>query len=130
MGEDIKDYKFMCFNGETKCSFVCSQRNTKEGLHVTFFDLDWKKMPFERHYPSSNIKIEKPKTYQKMIDFANILSTDIPFVRVDFYEIDEKLYFGELTFFPGNGTEEFTPKKYDELLGSWIALPQKIERKK
>lgn len=130
MGNDLKDYKFMCFHGEVKCSFVCSNRNTKEGLHVTFFDLDFHKMPFERHYPSSIEEIQKPIHYQKMLELSAILSKNIPFVRVDFYEIDGKIYFGELTFFPGNGTEEFTPRKYDELLGEWIILPNEVKNEK
>lgn len=130
MGNDLKDYKFMCFHGEAKCSFVCSNRNTKEGLHVTFFDLDFHKMPFERHYPSSIEEIQKPIHYQKMLELSTILSKNIPFVRVDFYEIDGKIYFGELTFFPGNGTEEFTPRKYDELLGEWIILPNEVKNEK
>ncbi|NLL02116.1 MAG: glycosyl transferase, partial [Mollicutes bacterium] len=55
---------------------------------------------------------------------SELLSKDIIFVRVDFYETNGRLYFGELTFFPGSGFEEFTPKHYDYLLGSWIRLPK------
>lgn len=122
MGDNINDYKFMCFNGEVKCSFVCSDRNSNNGLHVTFFDKDFKKMPFERHYPSSKEDIKKPFNYEKMIELAEIFSKEIPFVRVDFYEIDNKIYFGELTFYPGSGYEEFTPEEYDKILGDWIPI--------
>ena len=94
-------------------------------FNVDFYDLDWKPMPFERHYPRSGINIIKPKNYNKMIELAESLSKDIPFLRVDFYEVNGKIYFGELTFFPGAGFEEFTPESYDELFGSWIELPQK-----
>lgn len=121
-GVELKDYKFMCFNGEVKCSFVCLNRNLSEGLNVDFYDIDWNSMPFERHYPSSGKVIPKPKNYNKMIEFAERLSKDIMFVRVDFYEVNGKLYFGELTFYPGSGLEEFTPESYDYLLGSWIDL--------
>lgn len=114
--EGIKDYKFMCFNGEVKCSFVCSNRFTQEGLHVTFFDRDWNVMPFERHYPSVKEGLPKPFNYEKMIELAEILAKDIPFVRVDFYEVENKIYFGELTFFPGSGYEEFLPVKWDKIL--------------
>lgn len=120
---DLSDYKFMCFDGKVKCSFVCSERRSKTGLKVTFFDLDWNKMPFERHYPSSYQCIEKPKQYDRMIKLAEKLSKCIPFVRIDFYEIEGRIYFGEATFFPGNGTEEFTPESYDYLLGRWLVLP-------
>lgn len=126
-GIELKDYKFMCFNGEVKCSFVCLNRNLESGLNVDFYDTEWKLMPFERHYKNSGITIPKPKNYDKMIEFAKKLSKEIPFVRVDFYETNEQLYFGELTFYPGSGLEEFNPEKYDYLLGGWIKLPNKIK---
>lgn len=120
---DLKDYKIMCFNGRVRCSFVCSERS--EHLKVTFYDSDWKRMPFERHYPASKEDIPKPENYDKMVELAEILSKDIPFVRVDFYEINGHIYFGELTFYPGAGFEEFTPDKWDKVLGDWIVLPKK-----
>ena len=129
--QDLKDYKFMCFNGKVKCSFVCSNRYLKKGLNIDFYDLDWNKMPFQRHYPNSNENIPKPINYELMIMLAEKLSTGIPFVRVDFYEINGKVYFGELTFFPGSGFEEFTPERYDEIIGDMLELPkQRIEEKK
>lgn len=120
---ELKDYKFMCFNGEAKCSFVCLNRNSPNGLNVDFYDMNWNSMPFERHYPNSGALIPKPKNFNKMVEFAEKLSKNIPFVRVDFYETNGKLYFGELTFYPGAGFEEFTPESYDYLLGSWINIP-------
>lgn len=124
-GYELFDYKFMCFNGEVKCSFVCSDRFSSEGLKVTFYDLDWNVMPFERHYPKAQKPIPKPQSYEQMIAFAERLSRDIPFVRVDFYEINGQVYFGELTFYPGAGLEEFAPEEWDYRLGSWITLPEK-----
>ena len=121
---ELIDYKLMCFNGEVKCSFTCSERFSQEGLKVTFFDNDWKVMPFERHYPSSKNPPKKPLNFNKMLEFATKLSRGIPFVRVDFYEINGLLYFGELTFFPGNGFEEFTPLEWDYKMGSWLKLPK------
>lgn len=122
MYEDIQDYKFMCFNGKVECSFVCSDRFSDKGLHVTFFDRDWNKMPFERKYPSKSESIAKPKNYNLMIELAEKLSQNIPFVRVDFYEVNGKVYFGELTFYPGAGLEEFRPKEWDLRLGEYIVL--------
>lgn len=124
-GVELKDYKFMCFNGEVKCSFVCLNRNSRNGLNIDFYDMDWKPMPFERHYHNSGTIIPKPKNFNKMVEFAEKLSKDIPFVRVDFYETNGQLYFGELTFYPGSGFEEFTPESFDYLLGGWIKLPSK-----
>ncbi|MEI2436134.1 ATP-grasp fold amidoligase family protein, partial [Priestia megaterium] len=120
--EDIKDYKFLCFDGEVKCSFVCSNRNASTGLNVDFYDREWNKMPFERHYPRSDMHIPKPNHYEKMIELSERLSKDFAFVRVDFYESNGRLYFGELTFYPGSGYESFNPYSYDLLLGGWIDL--------
>lgn len=117
---ELKDYKFMCFNGKVKCSFVCSNRNSSTGVNVDFYDIDWNLMPFQRHYNNSGVKIDKPKNYDKMIELSEKLSKHMIFLRVDFYEVEGKLYFGELTFYPGSGFEEFTPESYDYLLGSWI----------
>lgn len=125
--EDLNDYKFMCFNGQVKCSFTCTERRSSSGLKVTFFDKEWHKMPFERHYPSSNKEIKKPINYDLMLRISEKLSQDMDFVRVDLYEINGKVYFGELTFFPGCGMEEFIPDKWDNILGSWLALPKKGE---
>ena len=69
---ELNDYKLMCFNGKVRCSFVCSERFSDDGLKVTFFDRDWNVMPFERHYPKSANAIEKPKTYEKLVEFAEI----------------------------------------------------------
>ncbi|WP_270238251.1 ATP-grasp fold amidoligase family protein [Clostridium perfringens] len=122
---ELLDYKFMCFDGKVKCSFVCSERFSSDGLKVTFFDKDWNILEFERHYPKSKIQIPKPSKYYDMIKIAEKLSKGIPFVRVDLYESNEKVYFGELTFYPGSGFEEFSPKSADINLGSWIKLPKK-----
>lgn len=122
--EELTDFKFMCFNGKVKCSFVCLDRYSKDGLKIDFYDLSWQKMPFSRHYPNSNQILPKPQNYDLMINLAERLSIGIPFVRVDFYEIKGKVYFGELTFYPGSGFEEFEPEKYDRILGDWLILPK------
>lgn len=119
--EDLVDYKVMCFNGEPKMIFTCTDRFS-DGLKVTFFDLDWNKLPFERHYPASNKKISKPKNYKKMLELSKLLSKDMPFVRMDWYEINGKLYFGEFTFYPGSGLEEFNPEEWDYKLGDMLDL--------
>lgn len=123
--EGLKDYKFMCFDGEQKCAFVCSERFTSSGLKVTFYDTDWEVMPFERHYPKSEHPVAKPATYDEMAALAEELSKDIPFARVDFYEVNGASYFGELTLYPGNGMEEFSPSEWDERFGEWLKLPER-----
>ena len=121
---ELTDYKFLCFDGHVKCSFVCTERFKRDGLKVTLFDRDWKRLPFELHYPASKKDIPKPVNYDKMIELAETLSKNIPFVRVDFYETNQRVYFGELTFYPFNGMIDFIPFEWDYELGSWINLPK------
>lgn len=123
-GVELKDYKLMCFNGECKTTFVGSDRYSEKGFHTTYFDRDWNVLPFTRHYPYRKEGFPKPQSYEKMIELAEKLAKDIPFVRIDFYEIYGKIYFGEITFFPGSGNMEFVPSKWDEIVGSWIQLPE------
>lgn len=120
------DYKFLCFNGKAKVVFTCTERFEESGLKVTFFDLNWRKLDFERHYPSSKKVICRPKNLKLMKNLAEKLSDGISFVRIDFYEIEDRVYFSEMTFFPGGGMEEFSPTEWDYVLGQWINLP--IER--
>ena len=125
LADNVNDYKFFCFNGVVKCCMVCTERKTE--LKVTFFDIDWNIMPFIRKYRNDDsVKILKPKCLSEMIDIARKLSENIPFVRVDLYEINEKVYFGEMTFYPGCGFERFTPEEWDYTFGSWINLPSKV----
>lgn len=119
---DMVDYKFFCFHGNPKLAFTCTERFSGDGLKVTFFDLNWNRLDFERHYPSSAKEISKPQNLDLMIELAGKLSEGIPFVRVDFYEIEGQVYFGEMTFFPGGGMEEFRPVEWDYILGGWIKL--------
>jgi hypothetical protein len=124
MDDELKDYKIMCFDSKVKATFVCSDRFSDKGLRVTFYDTDWKRLPFERHYPVAEEEIEKPKSYDEMKQLAEKLAQKIPFVRVDFYEVKGRPYFGELTFYPGSGLEEFSPEKWDKKLGELIKLPE------
>lgn len=119
---ELYDYKFMVFNGKVRCTFVCSERFSAEGLKVTFFDENWKVLPFERHYRRSNNPIPKPTNYELMVELAEKLAKGIRFVRVDFYEVNGNVYFGEMTFYPGSGFEEFTPQEWDFKMGDWLEL--------
>jgi len=126
-GRELTDYKFMCFNGEPKLLFTCLDRFSEGGLKLNFYDLDWNLLPFERHYPRSNRNIHKPERFNEMISYAKALAKPFPFVRVDLYEWNERVYFGELTFFPGGGIEDFQPESVDFELGSLLTLPPKSD---
>ncbi len=119
---DLNDYKIMCFNGAVKCAFTCTERFDKEGLKVTFFDDQWNALPFTRKYPRANQEIAKPQHFDEMKRIAEKISHEIPFIRVDFYEVNGNLYIGELTLFPGSGLEKFEPAEWDEILGNWLDL--------
>lgn len=116
----MRDYKFFCFNGNPYCILLCNDRNTE--LKETFFDLNWKILPFKRPNHSIDTNIEKPHNLDKMIEFSKKLSLNIPFLRVDFYEINGNLYFGELTFYPAGGFSKFEPEEWDLKLGNLIDL--------
>lgn len=122
---DIVDYKFMCFHGEPEILFTCSERD--KGLKVTFFDMNFNKLPFIRKYQSAD-NVKKPEKFQEMIRIAQTLSKDFIFVRVDFYEENERVYVGELTFHPGNGMEWFEPVEWDYKLGDLLDL-SKVDKR-
>lgn len=121
IGDKIIDYKFLCYNGVVKNMFTCSERETGN-LCVDFFDLEWNHLPFQRFYPNSKKEIKKPVNFEKMIEISEVLAKGTKLVRVDFYEKNNKLYFGEITFSPGSGFEKFTPDEWDLKLGEMIEL--------
>lgn len=119
---DLTDYKVMCFGGRARCEFTCTGR-AGDDLRVDFFDENWNHMPFTRHYANADVPPEAPSRLRDMVAMAERLAEGMPFVRADFYEVAGELYFGELTFYPGSGMEEFDPEEWDETLGSWLELP-------
>ena len=120
--KDLNDYKFYCFNGVPKVFFISSGRKAGD-LRLNYYDMKFHKLPFECDYPNFERKIEKPKNFEKMIELAAKLSIGIPFVRVDFYNIEGRIVFGEMTFFDSGGAAVFKPKKWNYILGKWIDLP-------
>ena len=126
-GEELKDYKFYCFNGKVKLASIVFGAGEHQEINIDFYDLNWKKMPFSRQHPSSNVITNRPRNYNEMIKLSEKLSENIPFVRMDWYEINGKTYFGEMTFYPSSGFGKFEPEKYDKILGDMLELPQKKE---
>ena len=120
--EELKDYKLFCFNGKPKIILVCSERSSSSNMCETWFDEDWNLMDIieGNHRVDKNIK--PPQSFKKMKYLASQLSKNIPFVRIDFYEVNSKIYFGEMTFFPASGFEKFEPKEWDKKLGEMIDL--------
>lgn len=128
-GENLVDYKLFCFNGIPKFVMVNSNRFGKEGVKVDMYDMQWKHMEMQDgHYPNAGDIFAKPACFDEMCKLAEILSKDTSSLRVDFNYWDNKLYFGELTFFHSAGLESFMPEKWDKILGEWVTLPKKRRR--
>ena len=120
-GWQLKDYKVFCFNGEPK--FVEIDYDRYVGHKLNVYDLDWNYIDFYMtSHNDPNVHIKKPEKLDLMLDLSRTLSKGIRFLRVDFYSIGDKLYFGELTFTPGSGFIDFHPKEYDWKLGKMLKL--------
>lgn len=119
-GQSPYDYKIFCFNGHPK--FVQVDTDRFSGHRRAFYDLNWQQLPFGLEYPSESRALPRPMGLDKMIEIAKKLSKQFPFVRCDLYDCDGKVYFGELTFYPGKGTEMFSPQKADIDIGAMLSL--------
>lgn len=129
-GYELKDYKFFCFNGEVKAMFIASDRgNSTEETKFDFFDAEFRKLPFINGHPNSKKQYERPKTFEKMKLLAGKISTGLPQARIDFYDVNGKIYFGEITFFHWSGFKKFEPQIWDKKFGEWIDLT-KVEKQK
>jgi hypothetical protein len=119
-GQSPYDYKIFCFNGNPR--FVQVDTDRFSGHRRAFYDLNWQQLPFGLEYPSESRALPRPMGLDKMIEIAKKLSKQFPFVRCDLYDCDGKVYFGELTFYPGKGTEMFSPQKADIAIGAMLSL--------
>lgn len=123
-GHELTDYKFWCFNGEPKVMYV-----TNKGKHIkeNFYDMDFNILDIDHGFPRVSPEFEKPAQFELMKELAAKLSQGIPFVRVDFFNLNGKVYFGEFTFYDWAGLKAFVSDEWDRKLGSWITLPDPME---
>ena len=122
---ELRDYKFFCFGGEPKMLFVASDRQTAgEETKFDFFDMDYNHLDLRNGHPNAAVPPEKPAQFGLMRELAQKLSQGIPHVRVDLYEVNGRVYFGEMTFYHWSGMVPFDPPEWDRKLGSWIGLPE------
>lgn len=121
-GKELQDYKFWCFNGEPKIMYI-----TNKGAKVeeNFYDMDFNILSINHGFPRTKPEYQRPKEFELMKELAAKLSVGIPFVRVDFFDVNGRVYFGEFTFFDWAGLGRFSDIKTDEYLGKLITLPQK-----
>jgi len=124
--DDLPDYKFFCFDGIVKAMFIATERNIPgEEVKFDFYDREFNHLSIiQGHENNKNNPPQKPLMFEKMVDLAEQLSKGIPHVRVDFYEANGKIYFGEMTFFHFGGMVPFDPMGIDSQWGSYINLPK------
>ena len=118
--KSIEDYKFFCFNGEPKVMFVATDRSTD--CKFDFFDMDFNHLDIVNIHPNADKPIAKPKMFEEMKEIAAKLSQGMPFVRIDLYELNGIIYFGEYTFFHGGGFRLCEPPEWERRLGDWIDI--------
>ena len=127
--KDLRDYKFFCFDGVVKALFIATERqNEFEETKFDFFDENYIHLPIRNGHPNALVPPKKPENFELMKKLACKLSEGIPHVRVDFYEANGKVYFGELTLCHWGGFVPFEPEKWDTVFGSWLTLPKKRRR--
>lgn len=120
--EGLIDYKFLCFGGEPKIMQVSTERFNSSLKHY-FYDENFQRLDIDGQHTSSAEKgIKKPQNFGLMLSLATKLSSNFPFVRVDFYEVEGKVFFGELTFYPAGGFYFYKPEKWEKAMGDWIKL--------
>lgn len=122
---DLIDYKVFCFNGEPKFIELDYDRFTNHGR--TIYDMDWNIIPVTYRYKHNENKyFNKPKELSIILNYSRELSKSIPFVRVDFYIVNNQVYFGEMTLYPLSGFGKFNPEIYDIKFGEILNLEEVV----
>lgn len=128
-GDELRDYRFFCFNGEPKFITVDFSITDKKKTRRNIYDLDWNLLDVEISYPKEKkIVVVKPNKLEEMISLSRRLSANIPHSRIDFYYIENKVIFGEITFYHQSGMGKIYPTEFDLIMGSWIQLPEKYRK--
>ena len=123
--KELRDYKFFTFGGVPKVLYIAQGRGNGEETVADFFDMEFNHLPFTIDHDMAAVPPEKPENFELMKELAARLSAGTPQLRVDFYEVDGKVYFGEMTFFHCSGMAPFHPEKWDRIFGDWVQLPHK-----
>ena len=113
------DYKVFCFNGNPEFVTVDTGRFGRHAQY--FYDTNWNRIPMDSEYiPVEGSSVERPKQLTELLESSRKLSHGLKFVRVDFYIVNERIYFGEMTFYPAAGFKRYTPEQYDKKYASLI----------
>lgn len=123
LGDDLADYKFYCYNGYADAVMICVDRQIGDPKFY-FFDKEWNLKRYNKRGKQAPVDftLPKPEGVDKMFELASVLSKDIPYARVDFYNVNGKIYFGEITFFPASGFDKNRLPESDALFGEMIRL--------
>ena len=120
---DLRDYKFFAFDGAVRALFIATERQTEgEDTKFDFFDANFNHLNLIHGHANADNPPDKPLNFDEMVKLASALSKGYPQLRVDFYEVNGRVYFGELTLFHHGGLVPFKPKKWDKIFGDWINL--------
>ena len=119
----LKDYKFFCFNGVVKAMFIATDRGIEgKDVKFDFFDVNFEHLDLKHGHDNAPVTPKKPPQYEEMIRIAEILSRGLKQVRIDLYNINGRIYFGEFTLYHHCGFVPFSPEKWDTIFGSWLDL--------
>ena len=120
---DLKDYKFFCFDGEVKSMFIATDRGIEgQDVKFDFFDAEYNHLPLKHGHQNANILPAKPNGFEEMKKLASKLSEGLRHARIDLYNINGKIYFGEITFYHHCGFVPFDPEEWDYTFGSWLKI--------
>lgn len=123
--KELRDYKFYCFDGKVHALLLVTNRHGKGKMYFDYFDSEFSHLYLTNHWHSNApVTPRKPYSFDTMIELAKILSTGIPHVRVDFYEMNGRVYFGEMTFYVNSGFLKIHPDDWEIEWGNLIRLPQ------
>jgi len=121
--KELRDYKFFVFEGEVKTMFIATERSSKtEETKFDFFDMNYNHLDIRNGHPNAAEIPKKPKKFEEMKALAEKLAGNLHHLRVDFYEVNGRVYFGELTFSHWGGLVPFEPEEWDLTFGNWIKL--------
>lgn len=119
--DSLNVYKILTFNGEPRIIQAIKNDKTDHET-IDYFDIDWNKLNLKQNHQNDKIGIDRPINLSKMLDLARTLAEKLPFIRIDFYEINGRIYFSEYTFYSDGGFAKFHPSSWDKELGDWIIL--------
>ena len=122
----INDYKIFCYNGQPEYIICVSDRYSDRCNHLVY-DTEWNKVRVASEDARIDEDVPKPETLDEMLEIAAKLSEDFPFARIDLYSLENKVYFGEITFYPWSGYMEFEPDEFDFVLGEKFVLTKNKE---